>query len=69
MAILADTKKVDAIIISELNQIRDQFGDARRTQITDQDLIFDVEDCLILAFSYRLKPCCEQSSNFLTGTE
>jgi len=34
--ILADTKKVDEVIVSELEQVREKFGDERRTQIMDE---------------------------------
>lgn len=42
--ILADVKEVDNIIKSELIEIREQFGDERRTDITSSDGELDVED-------------------------
>ena len=50
LGILADSKKIDALIVGELVAVRDQFGDDRRTQIIDdggeiltEDLIEDEE--------------------------
>ncbi len=45
-AIIADSKKVDAIIVGELKEVREAFGDERRTQITDEDVQIDVEDLI-----------------------
>ncbi len=48
LAILADAEKVDAIITAELTEVREKFGDARRTEILDDggeiDLIDLIED-------------------------
>lgn len=53
-AVLADPKKVDKIILNELREIKEKYGDERRTQIiyeeeeiTDIDLVAE-EDNLIL---------------------
>ena len=45
-AIIADTKKVDAIITTELTEVRESFGDERRTEITDEGVEIDVEDLI-----------------------
>ncbi|NLK52235.1 MAG: DNA gyrase subunit A [Syntrophomonadaceae bacterium] len=45
-AILADEKKVLAIIRSELLQSKKVFGDARRTQISQEEDILDLEDLI-----------------------
>lgn len=36
-SILADTKKVDSIIVGELEGLREEFGDERRTQIVEDE--------------------------------
>lgn len=46
LAILADTKEVDGIIIGELTSIREQFGDDRRTQIVESGAEIDYEDLI-----------------------
>ena len=35
-SILASDKKLRNVIIKELEEVRDQYGDARRTQIVDE---------------------------------
>jgi DNA gyrase subunit A len=45
-AILADPQRVRAIIVEELTEIRDRFGDARRTRILPADGDLDVEDLI-----------------------
>jgi DNA gyrase subunit A len=35
LGILADAKKVDAIIAAELSEVQEKYGDARRTEIVD----------------------------------
>jgi DNA gyrase subunit A len=46
LAILADARKVDEIIENELIALRDQFGDARRTEITDDSGDIQVEELI-----------------------
>ncbi len=46
MEILSDVKKVDAIIVAELHELRDKFGDARRTQIVEATTEIGVEDLI-----------------------
>lgn len=46
LGILADGKKVDALICAELIQIKERFGDARRTEITDAGGDIQVEDMI-----------------------
>ncbi|MCB9030498.1 MAG: DNA gyrase subunit A [Deltaproteobacteria bacterium] len=45
--ILADGKKVDGIISEELSEIKETFGDKRRTQIVDEDVEIDVEELIV----------------------
>jgi DNA gyrase subunit A len=58
LGILADSKKVDALIVQELSEVRDSFGDARRTEIIDdggeiflEDLIEDEE--MVVSISHK----------------
>jgi DNA gyrase subunit A len=44
--ILADGKKIDAIIVAELQATKDKFGDARRTEIIDEADDIMVEDLI-----------------------
>jgi DNA gyrase subunit A len=44
--ILANSKKVDEIIEVELHAIREQFVDARRTEIVDHEADIDIEDLI-----------------------
>lgn len=46
LSILADSKKVDQIIGAELQQVRDQFGDDRRTALAEQVEEIQVEDLI-----------------------
>ena len=46
ISILSDTKKIDQIIVGELISVRDQFGDARRTQIAEVGNEINVEDLI-----------------------
>ena len=46
LGILADSKKIDAIIINELEAVRDQFADARRTAITEDGAELHIEDLI-----------------------
>jgi len=62
LAILADTKKIDAIIVQELTTIREKYGDARRTQIIEigdeiaaEDLIEDEEMAVTLSHQGYIK--------------
>ncbi len=45
-AILADPTRIREIIVSELTELRDRFGDARRTRILPADGDFDMEDLI-----------------------
>ncbi len=45
-AILADTKKVDAIIMEELTEISSKYGDERRTRIINRDGDLEIEDLI-----------------------
>jgi DNA gyrase subunit A len=45
-SILADTRKIDTIISSELQSIAENFGDKRRTEIVDAVQAIEVEDLL-----------------------
>ncbi|NDC37122.1 MAG: DNA gyrase subunit A [Proteobacteria bacterium] len=45
-AILANTKKVDEIIVAELGDVRERFGDERRTEITEESVEFSAEDLI-----------------------
>jgi DNA gyrase subunit A len=44
--ILADSAKVDAIIVSELSEIKEQFGDKRRTEIIGESAELLIEDMI-----------------------
>ncbi len=46
-AILSDPKKVDAIIKKELTQLRDKFGDERRTEIAGKAEEIEMEDLIV----------------------
>jgi DNA gyrase subunit A len=45
-AILASEKKLRAVIVKELEEVRDRFGDARRTQIIDESAELQLEDLI-----------------------
>ncbi len=45
-AILASEKKLRAVIVKELEQVRKDFGDARRTQILDETAELQLEDLI-----------------------
>ncbi len=45
-AILASDRLLMDIVVSELRAIRDRFGDARRTEITDENGEFQIEDLI-----------------------
>jgi len=45
-AILADPSRLRGIIVEELTELRDRFGDARRTRIIPAEGDFDVEDLI-----------------------
>ena len=44
--ILADQKKLLQIVIDELQQVRDKFADARRTQLAEDEGEFSIEDLI-----------------------
>lgn len=44
--ILASDKKLRAVIIKELEEVRDRYGDARRTQIIDESAELQLEDLI-----------------------
>ena len=46
LAILGDAKRVDAIITAELTDVRDTYGDARRTEILDDGGAIDMTDLI-----------------------
>jgi DNA gyrase subunit A len=46
MSILADAKRVDAIIAAELTEVREKYGDARRTEILDDGGEIDMTDLI-----------------------
>jgi DNA gyrase subunit A len=46
LGILADAKKVDAIITAELTEVREKYGDARRTEIVDDGAEIDMRDLI-----------------------
>lgn len=46
LALLADTKKIDSLIVTELKEVSEQFGDKRRTEIVDSSVEIDVEDLI-----------------------
>jgi DNA gyrase subunit A len=45
-AILASDKKLRAVIVKELEDVRDRYGDARRTQIVDESAELQLEDLI-----------------------
>jgi DNA gyrase subunit A len=45
-SILASDKKLRAVIIKELEDVRDKYGDARRTQIVDESAELQLEDLI-----------------------
>src|SRR5580692_11076301 len=45
-SILASEKKLRAVIVKELEEIRDKYGDARRTQIVDESAELQLEDLI-----------------------
>ena len=45
-SILASDKKLRDVIIKELEEVRDQYGDARRTQIVDESAELQLEDLI-----------------------
>jgi len=44
--ILASDKKLRSVIIKELEEVRDRYGDARRTQIIDESTELQIEDLI-----------------------
>lgn len=46
LSILADAKKVDAIIAKELTEVKEKYGDARRTEILDDGGEIDMTDLI-----------------------
>ena len=44
--ILASDKKLRSVIIKELEEVRDRYGDARRTQIIDESVELQLEDLI-----------------------
>ena len=47
LAILADIKRVDGLIVDELREVKEKFGDARRTQIETTEISeFEMEDLI-----------------------
>jgi len=45
-AILASEKKLRAVIVQELEEVRNKYGDARRTQIVDESAELQLEDLI-----------------------
>jgi DNA gyrase subunit A len=45
-SILASEKKLRAVIVKELEEVRDKYGDARRTQIIDESAELQLEDLI-----------------------
>jgi DNA gyrase subunit A len=45
-SILASEKKLRAVIVKELEEVRDKYGDARRTQIVDESAELQLEDLI-----------------------
>jgi len=45
-SILASEKKLRAVIVKELTEVRDRYGDARRTQIIDESAELQLEDLI-----------------------
>jgi DNA gyrase subunit A len=46
-AILASDKKLRAVIVKELEEVKEQFGDKRRTEITDESTEITLEDLIV----------------------
>ena len=46
MLILSDPKRVETIIVAELTEIKDRFGDERRTEIVDAGVEIDIHDLI-----------------------
>jgi DNA gyrase subunit A len=46
LLILSDPKRVDAIIVAELTEVKDRFGDVRRTEIVDAGVEIDTRDLI-----------------------
>jgi DNA gyrase subunit A len=44
--ILANESSLRAVIVKELQEVREQFGDARRTEITDEGTEYTIEDLI-----------------------
>jgi DNA gyrase subunit A len=45
-SILASEKKLHAVIVKELEEVRDRYGDARRTEIVDESAELQLEDLI-----------------------
>ena len=45
-AILASDKKLRGVIVKELEEVKEQFGDARRTELTDESTEITLEDLI-----------------------
>ena len=45
-SILASDKKLRGVIVAELKEVREQYGDARRTEITDESTEITLEDLI-----------------------
>jgi len=45
-SILSSEKKLHAVIVKELEEVRDKYGDARRTQIVDESAELQLEDLI-----------------------
>ena len=46
-AILADAKKVDALVVEELREVKEAYGDERRTAILDKAEEISIEDLIV----------------------
>jgi DNA gyrase subunit A len=46
-SILASEKKLRKVIVKELEEVRDKYGDARRTQIVDESAEIQLEDLIV----------------------
>ncbi len=44
--ILANEQSLRAVIVKELEEVKQQFGDARRTEITDEGSVYTIEDLI-----------------------
>src|SRR5204863_1396491 len=44
--ILANEQSLRGVIVKELEEVREQFGDARRTEITDEGTEYTIEDLI-----------------------